>query len=157
MKKEQNNIEGRFANINEDIEDMKNKSNMVETTLTDVKDEILKKFKEINSTSMKKFSEIDNVVNIFREELKIDKNQMKSEILSLNTSFVKEIFLLNKSLTNEVNLSRKISKKTKEDVAYLVKNYEKEKLCKNGWHKFGVGSFNSLLLFFFSPLSAFTL
>ena len=152
MKKEQNNIEGRFANINEDIEDMKNKSNMVETTLTDVKDEILKKFKEINSTSMKKFSEIDNVVNIFREELKIDKNQMKSEILSLNTSFSKEIFLLNKSLTNEVNLNRKISKKTKEDVAYLVKNYEKEKLCKNGWHKFGVGSFNSLLLFFFSVL-----
>ena len=96
--------------------------------LSDAKDEILDKFKEINSTSLKKFSEIDHALKNFGEELKTDKGEVRAEILSLN-----------KSLTNEVNLNRNISKKTEEAVAYLVNNVQnmtgKTKNCKNGWSR----------------------
>ena len=54
LKNEQNNIEGRFADLNEEIAEIQNRSNNVEKTLSDAKDEILDKFKEINSTSLKK-------------------------------------------------------------------------------------------------------
>ena len=139
MKSDQNNI----VDLNADINDLKNKSKKnlvkVEKTLSDVKDEILNKFMEINSTTLKKFSKMDHVVKIFGEELKIDKDQVRSEILSLNKSFTNEIFLLNKSLTNEVNLNRNISKKTEEAMANLEAYLGK---CKDGWSKYGVGSLN---------------
>ena len=146
MKSDQNNI----VDLNADINDLKNKSKKnlvkVEKTLSDVKDEILNKFMEINSTTLKKFSKMDHVVKIFGEELKIDKDQVRSEILSLNKSFTNEIFLLNKSLTNEVNLNRNISKKTEEAMANLEAYLGK---CKDGWSKYGVGSFNILFFILF--------
>ena len=73
MKSDQNNI----VDLNADINDLKNESKKnlvkVEKTLSDVKDEILNRFMEINSTTMKRFSKIDHVVKMFGEELKIDK------------------------------------------------------------------------------------
>ena len=143
LKNEQNNIEGRFVNLKEGIEEIKNRSNKhlvnVEKTLSDTKDEILDRFMEINSTSLKKFSEIDHAVKIFGEELKTDKDQVRSEIVSLNRSFTNEIFLLNKSLTNEVNLNRNISKKTEKAVAFLVNiqnTTRNPNLCKDGWSQY---------------------
>ena len=143
LKNEQNNIEGRFVNLKEGIEEIKNRSNKhlvnVEKTLSDTKDEILDRFMEINSTSLKKFSEIDHAVKIFGEELKTDKDEVRSEIVSLNRSFTNEIFLLNKSLTNEVNLNRNISKKTEKAVAFLVNiqnTTRNPNLCKDGWSQY---------------------
>ena len=139
LKNEQNIIEERFVDLNENVEEIRNRSNNIEKTLSSAKDEILDKFKLINSTSVKKFSKIDHTLKIFGEELKADKGQVRSEILSLNSSFTNEIFLLNKSLTNEVNLNRNISMKTEEAVAYLVKSVQnlvnmtgKKKDCHKG-------------------------